>query len=186
MSNLANVAVSDRKLALARPVAIVIAASLFIAVCAKISFLVPFTPVPLTLANFGVLAVGLVLGSRKGLAAAMAYLGMGIAGLPVFALAGPGGPGQLIGPTGGYLMAYPLVAFLAGFIAERTGRKFGWNLLAGAVANLLLFACGVSWLVLALHVSFAQAAAFGLYPFVFFEGMKIMGAAGLAARFRIR
>lgn len=186
MSNLANVAVSDRKLALARPLAIVIAASLFIAICAKISFLVPFTPVPLTLANFGVLAVGLVLGSRKGFAAAMAYLGMGIAGLPVFSGTGPGGPMQLIGPTGGYLMAYPVVAFLAGLIAERTGRKFGWNLLAGTAANLFLFVCGVSWLVLALHVSFAQAAAFGLYPFVFFEGMKIMGAAGLAARFKIR
>lgn len=185
MSNLANVAVSDRKLALARPVAIVIAASLFIAICAKISFFVPFTPVPLTLANFGVLAVGLVLGSRKGFAAALAYLGMGAAGLPVFS-AGAVGPAQLVGPTGGYLMAYPVVAFLAGFIAERLDRKFGWNLLAATVANILLFACGVSWLVLALHVSFAQAAAFGLYPFVFFEGMKIMGAAGLAARFKIR
>ena len=184
MSNLANVAVADRKLALARPVAIVIAASLFIAICARISFLVPFTPVPLTLANFGVLAVGLVLGSRKGFAAALAYLGMGLAGLPVFAAGG--GPAHLVGPTGGYLMAYPIVAFLAGFIAERTGRKFGWNLVAASVANAFLFVCGVSWLVLALHVSFAQAAAFGLYPFVFFEGMKIMGASGLATRFKIQ
>jgi biotin transporter BioY len=78
------------------------------------------------------------------------------------------------------------VAFLAGYIGERTGRKFGWNLLAATLANAFLFVCGVSWLVLALHVSFGQAAAFGLYPFVFFEGMKIMGAAGLAARLRIR
>ena len=186
MSNLTNVAVVDRKIALARPVAIVIAASLFIAVCARISFLVPFTPVPLTLANFGVLAVGLVLGSRKGFAAAMGYLAMGLAGIPVFSNGGIGGPVQLIGPTGGYLMAYPIVAFVAGLIAERTGRKFGWNLLAATVANAFLFVCGVSWLILALHVSFAQAAAFGLYPFVFFEGMKIMGAAGLAARFRLK
>jgi biotin transport system substrate-specific component len=186
MSDLANVVVSDRKLALARPVGIVIAASLFIAVCARLSFVVPFTPVPLTLANFGVLAVGLVLGSRKGFAAAVGYLAMGVAGMPVFATGGIGGPAQLIGPTGGYLMAYPAVAFVAGSIAERTGRKFGWNLLAATVANALLFVCGVSWLVLALHVSFAQAAVFGLYPFVFLEGMKIVGAAGLATRFRIR
>src|SRR5690242_14201337 len=117
MSNLSNVAVADRKLALARPVAIVIAASLFIAICARISFVVPFTPVPLTLANFGVLAVGLVLGSRKGFAAALTYLGMGAAGLPVFSAGGIGGPMQLVGHTGGYLMAYPIVAFLAGFIA---------------------------------------------------------------------
>jgi len=185
MSSLANVAVSDRKLSLARPVAIVIAASVFIAICARISFYVPFTPVPLTLANFGLLAVGLVLGSRKGLAAAMGYLAMGAAGLPVFA-SGSAGPLQFVGPTGGYLMAYPVVAFLAGYISERTGRKFGWNLLAASVANISLFVFGVSWLVLALHVSFTQAAAFGLFPFVFFEGMKIMGAAGLATRFRAK
>lgn len=185
MLNQANVAVADRKLALARPVAVVIAASLFIAICARISFLVPFTPVPLTLANFGVLAVGLILGSRKGFAAAMGYLAMGVAGLPVFSPAGIGGPMQLVGPTGGYLLAYPVVAFLAGFISERTGRRFGWNLVAATAANLFLFVCGVSWLVLALHVSFGQAAAFGLSPFVFFEGMKIMGAAGLASRFKI-
>jgi biotin transport system substrate-specific component len=91
----------------------------------------------------------------------------------------------LIGRTGGYLMAYPIVAFLAGYIAERTGRKFAWNLLAGTVANAFLFVCGVSWLIIALHVSFMQAAAFGLYPFVFFEGMKIMGAAGLATRLKL-
>ena len=184
MSNLTNVAVSDRKLALARPVAIVIAASLFIAICARISFYVPFTPVPLTLANFGVLAVGLVLGSRKGFAAAMGYLAMGIAGMPVFA-AGAFGPGQLIGPTGGYLISYPVVAFVGGLIAERMGRKFGWNLLAASVANVLLFVCGVSWLMVVSHVSLAQAAAFGAYPFVFFEGMKIMGAAGVASKLRL-
>lgn len=184
MSNLSNVAVSERKLALARPVAIVIAASIFIAICARISFYVPFTPVPLTLANFGVLAVGLVLGSRKGFAAALGYLGMGLAGMPVFA-AGAFGPGQFTGPTGGYLIAYPIVAFVVGLIAERTGRKFGWNLLAATVANAFLFACGISWLMLVAHVNFGQAAAFGLFPFVFFEGMKIMGAAGLASKFRL-
>lgn len=184
MSNLANVAVSDRKLALVRPVGLVIGASLFIAVCSRLSVPLPFTPVPLTLANFAVLAVGLVLGSRRGFAAATTYLAMGAAGLPVFSPAGPGGVLQLLGPTGGYLLAYPVVAYVAGLAADREGfvRKF----VAATVAEIVLFVFGVSWLLAILHVPFAQAAAFGLYPFVFAEGMKVMGAAGLATRFRLK
>ena len=184
MTNLANVAVQDRKLALVRPVGLVIGASLFIAVCSRLSIPLPFTPVPLTLANFAVLAVGLVLGSRMGFAAAASYLAMGLAGLPVFSPAGPGGPMQLIGPTGGYLIAYPLVAYVAGIAAENAG--FWRKLLTATAAEVLLFVCGVSWLVAILHVPFAKAAAFGLYPFVFFEGMKVMGAAGLATRLRLK
>jgi biotin transport system substrate-specific component len=104
---------SDRSAALSRNVALVIGASLVIAICARISVPLPFTPVPLTLANFGVLAVGLLLGSKRGFAAAALYLSYGMAGLPVFSTVGFGGIAQLLGPTGGYLWAYPVVAFIA-------------------------------------------------------------------------
>jgi biotin transport system substrate-specific component len=184
MSNLANVAVQDKRLALARPVGLVIGAALAIAICSRLSIPLPFTPVPLTLANFAVLAVGLVLGSRRGFAAATTFLAMGAVGLPVFSPAGPGGVLQLFGPTGGYLLAYPLVAYVAGLAAERDG--FFAKLASSTVAEILLFACGVSWLMVIAHVPFAKAAAFGLFPFVFFEGMKVMGAAGLATRFRVK
>lgn len=183
MTNFAITAVSDRKQALVRNVGLVIGASLFIAVCARLSLPLPFTPVPLTLANFAVLAVGLVLGTRRGFAAAMTYLAMGAAGLPVLSPFAAGGFLHLFGPTGGYLLAYPIVAYIAGLGAERSG--FVRKLVAATAAELFLFVCGVSWLVLLLHVPFAKAAAFGLYPFVFFEGMKVMGAAGLASKFRI-
>jgi biotin transport system substrate-specific component len=183
MTNFANTAVSDRRFALLRTTGLVIGASLFIAVCARLSLPLPFTPVPLTLANFAVLTVGLVLGSKRGFAAAATYLAMGAAGLPVLSPTGPGGVLQLVGPTAGYLLAYPIVAYIAGMGTESSG--FGRKLLMATVAELALFTCGVSWLVVLLHVPFAKAAAFGLYPFVFFEGMKVMGAAGLATKFRI-
>ena len=183
MTNLANVAVQDKKLALARPVGLVIGGALAIAICSRLSIPLPFSPVPLTLANFAVLAVGLVLGSKRGAAAAASFLAMGATGLPVFSPAGPGGVAQLFGPTGGYLLAYPAVAYVAGLAADRDFfRKLG----TAALAEILLFACGVSWLMIVAHVSFAKAAAFGLFPFVFFEGMKVMGAAGLATRLRVK
>jgi biotin transport system substrate-specific component len=108
---------------------------------------------------------------------------MGAAGLPVLSPFGPGGFLHLFGPTGGYLLAYPIVAYIAGMGTERGG--FGRKLVFSIAAELFLFACGVSWLMVIAHVPFAKAAAFGLYPFVFFEGMKVMGAAGLATKVRI-
>src|SRR5690242_14225426 len=101
--------VPERSTSTIKQVAIVICASAVIAVCARIVLPLPFTPVPLTLANFGVLLVGLTLGSRRGFAAAALYLGWGAMGLPVFASSGPGSIAQMLGPTGGYLWAYPVV-----------------------------------------------------------------------------
>src|SRR5260370_38969416 len=108
----------------AKQAAIVITASLFVALCARVTVPLPFTPVPLTLQNFGVLAVGLLLGSRRGCAALALYLVEGAVGLPVFNPTGPGGIAQLLGPTGGFLMVYPFVAWLAGYIFERGAKTF--------------------------------------------------------------
>lgn len=164
-----------------RQITIVVCASAVIAVCARLMLPLPFTPVPLTLANFGVLLVGLTLGSKRGFAAAALYLGWGAMGLPVFATAGPGGIAQLLGPTAGYLWAYPVMAFVAGWIAERGARSFTRNLLGGIFAELVLFAGGIAWLAVITH-SWQHAAAFGLYPFVAAEVMKVMVAAAVARR----
>src|ERR1022692_5278441 len=137
--------ISESSSSLIKQEGIVIGASAIIAVCARLVLPLPFTPVPLTLANFGVLLIGLTLGSRRGFAAAALYLAWGAMGLPAFSPAGPGGIAQLLGPTAGYLWAYPVMAFLAGWIAER-GTSFSRNLAAGVVAELALFAGGLSWL----------------------------------------
>jgi biotin transport system substrate-specific component len=164
-----------------RQIAIVVCASAVIAVCARIVLPLPFTPVPLTLANFGVLLVGLTLGSKRGFAAAALYLGWGAMGLPVFASFGPGGVAQLLGPTAGYLWSYPVVAFIAGMIAERGAPSFARNLFGGIAAEAVLFAGGIAWLAVITH-SWLHAAAFGLYPFLAAEVMKVMVAATVARR----
>jgi len=169
---------SGRAAQWAQEIAILVGASLFVALCAHLTLPLPFTPVPLTMQNFAVLLVGLMLGSRRGFAALALYLAEGVAGLPVFSPIGPGGFAQLLGPTGGFLLAYPLVAGLAGLIFERGKKTFVRAAAAGFVAEILLFAGGLSWLALLTH-SFAQAMRLGLYWFVFAEVIKIMLAAAI-------
>ena len=179
-----------RSMEYAKQAAIVIAASLFVALCARVTVPLPFTPVPLTLQNFGVLTVALLLGSRRGFAALSLYLVEGAFGLPVFSPSVLGGGiAQILGPTGGFLMAYPLVAFVAGWIYERRSvqgsRRFGWAALSSVAAEVVLFAAGLSWLAVLTH-SVSLALRFGLYWFVFAEVIKVLMASAVAARWQQR
>jgi biotin transport system substrate-specific component len=169
----------------ARQVALVVGASLFVALCARIMIPLPFTPVPLTVQNFGVLLVGLLLGSRRGFAALMLYLAEGAMGMPVFSPIGPGGIAQLLGPTGGFLLAYPLVAWLAGYVMEHGHKSFGRAATAGVLGEVALFASGLAWLAVLTH-SVVQAFRWGLYWFLFAEVIKVMMAAGIATRWQRR
>jgi biotin transport system substrate-specific component len=176
----------DREKEYAKQAAIVIAASLFVALCARVTVPLPLTPVPLTMQNFGVLAVGLLLGSRRGFAALSLYLAEGAFGLPVFSPAILGsGITHILGPTGGFLMAYPLVAFVAGYIYEHSSRRFGWAALSALAAEVVLFAGGLSWLAVLTH-SVSLAIRYGLYWFVFAEVIKVLMAAAVATRWHQR
>jgi len=180
----ATIGTQDRVLDAASQVTIVIGASLFVALCARISVPLPFTPVPLTLQNFGVLLVGLALGPRRAFAALFLYLAEGLMGMPVFSPTGPGGVAQLLGPTGGFLLAYPFVAGIAGWVFEgrfeAKKKSFTRAVVACVLAETYLFAGGLSWLAILTH-SFAQAIRFVLYWFIFAEVIKIMSAAALAS-----
>jgi biotin transport system substrate-specific component len=176
----------ERVLEASRQVALVVGASLVVALCARITIpLMPLTPVPLTVQNFGVLLVGLLLGSRRGFAALVLYLMEGAVGLPVFSASTVGlhGMAQILGPTGGFLMVYPFVAFLAGYIFERGTRSFLRAATAGFLAEILLFAGGLTWLY-AFTLSLAKAAYLGLYWFLAAEVIKVMVAAAIATRWR--
>jgi biotin transport system substrate-specific component len=131
--------------------------------------------------------VGLLLGSRRGFAALSLYLVEGGFGLPVFSLGG--GIGHILGPTGGFLMAYPLVAFVAGYIYEHSSHhsshRFSWAALSALAAEVVLFAGGLSWLAVITH-SVSLAIRFGLYWFVFAEVIKVLMAAAVAVRWHQR
>jgi len=167
----------------AKQIALVVGASLFVALCARITVLLPGNPVPLTLQNFGVLVVGLVLGPRRAFTALLLYLAEGASGLPVFNPTGPGGIAQLLGPTGGYLMSYPFVAALAGFLMERGRKTFARAALAGFAAEVLLFAVGLTWLAIWTG-SMTRAIHLGLYWFLFAEVIKILMAAAVSVRLK--
>jgi biotin transport system substrate-specific component len=166
--------------------ALIVGGSLLVALCARISIPLPFTPVPLTLQNFGVLLVGLLLGSRRGFAAMALYLAEGAVGLPFFSPTGAGGMAQLFhGATSGFLLAYPLMAFAVGYVWERRRNSFLRAALAGLFGEIVLFTAGLAWLVVLTH-SLGQAVRWGLYWFVFAEVIKIMMAAGIVAQWERR
>jgi biotin transport system substrate-specific component len=176
----------ERALEATRQVALVIGASLFVALCAHIAIPIPGTPVPLTVQNFGVLLVGLMLGSRRGFAALALYLAEGAMGMPVFSPMGAGGIAQLFhGATAGFLLSYPLVAWVAGSIMERGRSSFARAAIGGLLGEVVLFTGGLAWLAVLTH-SVAQAFRWGLYWFLFAEIIKVMMAAGIAARWQRR
>jgi len=159
-----------------------LAATLVVAAAAHVSIPLGFTPVPLTLQPLAVLGVGLALGPVAGFLTMLAYLAEGALGLPVFSPAGPGGVAQIVGFTGGYLMAYPFVAFIAGAVT-RTLQTRTPRFVAAAIgctaAVVLLYACGAGWLMTLGHLTLRQGWIEGAAPFLPGEVVKIAAAAGL-------
>jgi len=154
------------------------------AVAAQISFPIPGTAVPFTLQPMIVILTGAVLGARAGAAAQFAYLMLGIAGLPVFAASPllPQGAARLLGPTGGYLMAYPVAAFITGLLVERGfGRRFMSALAAMLAGVAVIYAGGLSWLAGAHVASFSLAVAAGAAPFLIADICKAVLAAVMTA-----
>jgi biotin transport system substrate-specific component len=168
-----------------RAVAVVFFAALT-AAAAQISVPLPFTQVPFTFQPTVVLLSGLVLGPRLGAASQVLYLAAGIAGLPVFAASAtlPPGVWRLFGPTGGYLMSYPLAAFVAGAFARRGfDRRYLTSIVAMALGLLVIYACGTLWLAYAsvgrTAIGLASAFATGVAPFVIADIVKLAAAAGI-------
>ena len=177
--------VADRAMAATIRAAATLLMVVLTAVAAQVSIQLPFTPVPFTLQPMLVLLGGAALGSRLGMASQILYLSAGLAGLPVFAASSvlPQGPLRLLGPTGGYLMAYPFAAFVTGWLAERGfDRRYVTSVVAMAAGLLLIFAGGVTWLALFAQpspVGFAQAVSGGVLPFFPADIVKLFIAAAV-------
>lgn len=152
------------------------------AVAAQI--VIPLSPVPFTFQVLAVTLSGLLLGPRYGALAMGIYLLVGAIGVPVFA-GFKGGLGVILGPTGGYLVSYPVAAALTGLAAHAAAnaarsRALGFSFAAGTAGLIVIYALGMTWLMIVAQLPFAVALAQGVLPFVVFDLIKV-GLAALVA-----
>jgi biotin transport system substrate-specific component len=162
--------------AVARDLVVVLAAAGFIGLMAQISVPLPWTPVPLTGQTLAVLVTGAALGPQRALAALLLYAAAGVAGIPWFASGGSGWGGPSFGYVFGFIAAAFVVALLAKRGADRTPVKAIPVMLLG---TLIIYACGVPWLMNNLNVDFAEALRLGVRPFITGDIVKVLLAAGL-------
>jgi biotin transport system substrate-specific component len=175
---LVPIRVSERMNARLRHIALILIGTALIALCARISILVPGNPVPFTGQTFGVLLSAGALGFRRGLAASLLYLAIGAVGLPVFA-GGDSGTRVILGASGGYLVGFVVASALVGRLAE-----LGWDrTVFGAIGAMLLgslviYAIGVPWLaVIAFGGDLALAFDKGMRTFLLWDAVKLLLAA---------
>ncbi len=173
---------ADSRYRIAEQAGAVLFVTILTAIAAQISAPLPFTTIPFTFQPMVVLVGAAALGSRLGMASQILYLALGIAGLPVFAASPvlPPGAARLLGPSGGYLMAYPFAAFVAGWLGERGFDRRYLTAVAAMIAGLVVvFAGGVSWLALAIQPArgFSGALATGFVPFIVPDLLKLLVAA---------
>ena len=162
--------------ALVRDGLLVAGAAGFVGLLAQISIHLPFTPVPITGQTLGVLLAGTALGWRRGALALALYAIAGVAGVPWFA----GGTSGYASASFGYVIGFFAAAALCGYLAERgADRSVVKSLPAMLAGEVMIYAFGLTWLALDLHLSASAALAEGLTPFLAGDLIKTVIAAGL-------
>ena len=145
---------------------------------------IPHEPVPYTLQTFFVLLSAAFLGSRNGSASQFLYLGVGLIGAPIFS-AGGFGAARLFGPTGGYLLSFPIAALLVGFLV-RQRQGFVWTLIAMFLGLVVVFTLGSSYLNLFYLHDFTKAFVGGFLIFSWWDVLKLFSAAAIYSEFSKR
>lgn len=150
------------------------------ALCAQLVIPIPFSPTPLSLSLVAVFLCGAVQPKRYGALSQVVYLLIGAVGVPVFSAFGAG-LGKLFGPTGGYLLAYPVMAFVIGWMMERrAGQSFWSTVLAMAAALGVCYVMGAGWMAVSLHMPLGKAVVAGALVFLPVDAIKIVLCAHLA------
>lgn len=171
------------------------AANVLMVLCAQVSIPHPWSPVPFTLQTFGVTLIAVLLGGRRSALVMAAYLAEGAMGLPVFNPYGLPGASRLLGPTAGYLWAYPAAAFLTGWISERvnwrdiSAKLRGSLQLATAVlaGHALILLSGGAWIAHVLAQGWGSGFAAGIAPFLvdaLLKAAMVVAVGGAFARLR--
>jgi biotin transport system substrate-specific component len=160
-----------------RDIVLVAGGATLTAISAQVAFTVPWTPVPYTLQTGAVLLVGTSLGAIRGSLSMLLYVLVGVAGMPVYSQAS-GGVGHLLGPTGGYLIAFIVAAALVGRLAED-----GWDrtpiraTVLMVIGTLLIYAIGVPALAIAYPMELGTALQLGALVFLPWDVAKVAAAA---------
>ena len=180
--------VATRRLAVEFAAAAIFAA--LTALSARVQVHLPFTPVPVTGQVFCVLVAGAVLGARLGFVSQVQYLAAGAAGLPVFAHGG--GPAALLGPTGGYLIGFPLAAAVTGALCARLGKHGRTGVFAGCLAGVaVIHFFGAAWYagwsaVIGSGAGLLGVLAQSVFPFAGIDAVKAAAAAAVVPSLRRR
>src|SRR2546425_1209759 len=171
-----------------RGIALAATFAALISVASPISIpLEPITQVPITLQVFVVYLATALLGSRYGTLSMLIYLALGAVGLPVFARLSLG-PAVLLGPTGGYLFAFPVATLLGGYVARRRPATRGGDTirvsLSALLSLLVIYVIGVAWLSYYLGLSLRNGVLLGAVPFIPVDLLKAVVAVPIAVRLR--
>jgi len=151
----------------------VVIGAVLVALAAQVAVPLPGTPVPMTLQPMAVLLVGGLLGPRLGALSMILYLAMGAAGLPVFTPTVPLlGVARLLGPTGGYLLAYPIAAYAVGAVVANGSGV--WRVACGVLAGLVLIHLGGLAQLAILTSNVSAAAQLGTWPFLLGDLLKLV------------
>lgn len=146
---------------------------------------VPIGPIPLSLATFVVYIMAYVLGWKRGSAAVLLYLLIGIVGIPVFSNYGAGLQ-KVVGPTGGYLVSYILLVCITGFVCEKVKCAYIPSILAMICSTFILYMIGSAWLAFSNHMTFGAAITAGMLPFIPGDLIKIAIASVLGKQLHER
>lgn len=138
-----------------------------------LSLVIPVSPVPISLTNLAIYITVILLGMRRGTLVTLVYLFIGFVGVPVFS-AFTGGPGKLIGPTGGYLIGFVFLALVAGYFIDRFPGKVIWAAIGMGLGTVILYGLGTAWLAYAAGMTFSQGLFAGVIPFIPGDVIKII------------
>lgn len=168
-----------------RQIALVGLMTAVICILGPLALNIPVSPVPVSLGFLAVYFVSMVLGMKLGTLSVIAYILLGLAGLPVFTNF-MGGPGKLFGPTGGYIFGYIFMALICGYTAEKWGNKIILSFLGMLLGTVVSYLFGTLWLAHQQSLTFVQALFAGVIPYIPFDLVKLIAAMAVGPRLRRR
>lgn len=146
--------------------------SALLCVLGPLTIVVPISPVPVSLATLAIYFAVYILGAKRSVISCLLYLLMGMIGLPIFS-GFSGGIGKLLGPTGGYLVGYIILAYVSGIFIEKWQKSYWMQGIGMILGTGLCYMLGTGWLIFQSQITFKVALGMGVFPFIIGDCMKI-------------